>query len=69
VPCALFMKTALKKKLYFCVTPQMYILLKINENYCHFFLLFEIPCPSFLPALFTPNFSVSQIQSLNKPLY
>jgi len=48
------MKTALKK-LYFCVTPQMYILLKINENLLplfsnflkshalHFLLLYLLP--------------------------
>jgi hypothetical protein len=29
------MKTALKKIPYFCVTPQMYILLKINGNLLH----------------------------------
>ena len=49
------MKTALKKKLYFCVTPQMYILLKINEQLLpvvsfflisqavHFLLLYLLP--------------------------
>lgn len=64
--CALFMKTALKK-IYFCVTPQMYILLKINETLLPLFSNF-LKSHTLHFLLLYSNCSVSQMHSFNKSL-
>jgi hypothetical protein len=57
------MKTALKE-LYFCVTPQMYILLKINEKLLQVFSQFLQSHAFHFPLLYLFPITVSAKSSL-----